>query len=387
MNRVETGLRPQGVALRFGIEPLRGKAGPGWSLRRRRCIPKRRATPWGRSPAFRFEISKIENGDRSPHVNNSGVLLVLLTLLLGSVAQAQQPAPLPPASMEGAAARETPSPAQEDSGFDVSDTNVGYIDNALPASQVIVRYDAGFTFAFPNRSEFFYARGGPGSQGSPFLERRIDYQHLSAYVETAWLPDLSTFVEVPIRWINPDINANEAGLSDINAGCKWAFYSTERGVASFQFRTYAPSGDSRKGLGTNHTSIEPALLLFAPINERLSLVGELRYWFPIGGSDFAGDLFRYGAGFRYDLIHTCSLRLAPVVELVGWTVLSGQQSRRLASGGVLQENARGTDILNAKLGVRLDLGDRTGLYAGYGRALTGETWYKDVARVELRWSY
>jgi hypothetical protein len=48
------GRRVRCATLRYGMkplrgkEPLRGKAVPGLSLRRRRCIPKRRATPWGR---------------------------------------------------------------------------------------------------------------------------------------------------------------------------------------------------------------------------------------------------------------------------------------------------------------------------------------------------
>ena len=56
------------------------------------------------------------------------------------------------------------------------------------------------------------------------------------------------------------------------------------------------------------------------------------------------------------------------------------------------ERARGDTIVNAKLGVRAGFGDRcdTGwlsrsdLYVGYGRALTGEVWYKDIVRAEFR---
>ena len=39
-------------------------------------------------------------------------------------------------------------------------------------------------------------------------------------------------------------------------------------------RAYLPSGDGSRGLGTDHASLEPALLLFRPITERLTLEAE-----------------------------------------------------------------------------------------------------------------
>jgi len=47
-------------------------------------------------------------------------------------------------------------------------------------------------------------------------------------------------------------------------------------------------------------------------------------------------------------------------------------------------DADGDTVVNVKAGVRVDLGEMGSLYAGYGRALTGEVLYKDVVRVELR---
>ena len=62
--------------------------------------------------------------------------------------------------------------------------------------------------------------------------------------------------------------------------------------------------------------------------------------------------------------------------------------------GVVQD-ANGDTIVNAKVGVRTMLGkpvgnglmNRADVYAGYGRALTGEVWYKDLMRFELRVRY
>ena len=37
--------------------------------------------------------------------------------------------------------------------------------------------------------------------------------------------------------------------------------------------------------------------------------------------------------------------------------------------------------------VRVGLGDSADIYVGYGRALTGEVWYKDLLRLEYRLTY
>jgi len=42
----------------------------------------------------------------------------------------------------------------------------------------------------------------------------------------------------------------------------------------------------------------------------------------------------------------------------------------------------GTNIVNIKIGARLDTGALGSIYAGYGHALTSARWYEDVVRVE-----
>ena len=96
-----------------------------------------------------------------------------------------------------------------------------------------------------------------------------------------------------------------------------------------------------------------------------------------------------GPALLYNRVKGCKFRAAPVVEFVGWTVLSGQEADG-ATGTI--ENARGDTIINAKLGVRFGFGEliqpggvsRTDFYVGYGRALTGDVWYRDLIRAEWR---
>src|SRR5262249_3699537 len=137
-------------------------------------------------------------------------------------------------------------------------------------------------------------------------------------------------------------------------------------------------------LGNNHVSLEPALLHYESLGERAALEGELRFWAPVGGTGFAGNIVRYGVGVHYDLAQTCQLKFTPVAELVGWTVLNGKESVVQAWGVPEVFQAAGDTIINAKLGVRVRFGDLADVYAGYGRPLTGDRWYENIWRVEFR---
>jgi hypothetical protein len=109
---------------------------------------------------------------------------------------------------------------------------------------------------------------------------------------------------------------------------------------------------------------------------------------PIGGTNFEGQVVRYGIGASYDVVQTSVWRLAPVVELVGWTVLNGKELNVSPVNNMVfsTDEAGGNTIVNAKLGLRWST-DHLSIYAGYGRALTGAVWYKDMLRVELKLMY
>jgi hypothetical protein len=277
-----------------------------------------------------------------------------------------------------------PLPAQGTTGFGSRDINNGYLDCAIPADLFQLRFDAANNDRRPNRAEFFYAQGSPRGPGLPLPETGVDFQDLAASLEVAVDPRLSAFVELPARFLNPEINANAAGLADMNAGFKWAFLYREDLVATFQLRAFCPTGDPRRGLGTGHVSLEPALLVYQPLTDRLSFEGELRYLVPVGGTDFAGDIVRYGIGFPWVLCRREAVQVVPVAELVGWTVLGGKETVVHPSGLASVQNAAGDTILNAKLGIHFKFAGSTDFYAGYGRPLTGERWYENIVRLEFR---
>jgi hypothetical protein len=287
---------------------------------------------------------------------------------------------------------------------------VGYIDNAIVGSEVRIRFDGAFNDAFPDRAEFVYAKCGcfrypppadPNAPGpGPGIPKNVNFQVLSFMGEYAVNRRFSAFVEIPFRWIQPQGVApgsptpapafpNGAGISDVQAGLKFAMLASSRHYLTAQLLSYFPSGDSRSGLGTNHYSVEPALLYYQRLSERFEIEGELGGWLPIGGSSgrgtgssqgFAGNLFFYGIGPSYRLINGERFRLAPVIELVGWSVTGGQQTGTPSS-------ASGINIVNLKIGARMGFGGHSSLYVGYGKALTSADWYDQIVRVEYRYSF
>ena len=279
------------------------------------------------------------------------------------------------------------APAQGSGDPTVSDSRDGYIDSAIPGNEFRLRFDASYDDNRPNRAEFFYPRPAPGGPGFLLPEKRVDFQDLSAYLEGGITGRLSGFVEVPWRFLNPEVNADHNGLGDVNAGFKYAFIRDSDLVATFQLRTWVPTGDPHLGLGNDHVSLEPALLVWKPIMGQFGLEGELRYWAPVGGTDFAGDIIRYGLGLHYDLPRVGGVQVSPTATFVGWTVLGGKEAVLRPSGLVTVDDAARETVVNFKIGVRV-WSERFGdVFVGYGRPLTGDRWYENTLRVEWRLAF
>jgi Putative MetA-pathway of phenol degradation len=295
----------------------------------------------------------------------------------------------------------------------IEDSMVGYVDNAIIGSQIRVRFDAGFNDEHPDRDEFFYAKCGcsRAARGTPFFDPQasgpgtgipeaINFQQLYFNVEYAPLLRFSVFSEVPIRWIQPQgfvpnlpftPFGNQGGLSDVMFGFKLAALASSQHYLTFQFRTYAPSGNSFEGLGTAHWSVEPSLLYYQRLNDRWAIEGQLSDWHPInsavgiptlGSGSFGGDIFTYGLGPSYRLYRGERLQITPVLEMFGWHVISGFQTER--PGG---SDASGLNIVNLKAGFRLGFGHRNSVYMGFGQTVTHDFWYKHIARVEYRFTF
>jgi len=310
-----------------------------------------------------------------------------------------------------------PSLARGETKRKIPGSMVGYIDNAIVQSQVRIRSDAGFHNNAPDRAEFFYAQcsciSGPGP--NPVVAD-LNFQQLYLRSEYAPRKRFSFFAEVPVRWIQPQLIVvpgtppltNEFGLSDLAAGFKLAAVASPNQYLTFQFQTYFPSGNASIGLGTNHYTVQPALLYYRALSERIALEGQIGDSHPIGGSScpqpcdtvataahlpnsqgFAGDVFFYGVGPSYVLYRRKTVRIAPVIELVGWAILGGFETNTVTATDSFQgaKGVAGANIVNLKGGMRTSLGANGSFYIGYGHQLTHWFWYKEIVRAEYRYTF
>ena len=326
----------------------------------------------------------------------------------------QQPAGQPQPAQTASASSDASRPRTEGS-------MIGYLEDATIGSQVRIRSEGGFDAQFPDRAEFFYAKCGcfksnlagsglpafdPKSPGpGPGVVTKLNFQQLYMQGEYAPHRRLSVFVEVPIRWIQPmgfvpgfGSFGNQGGLGDVTAGVKAAIIASRKQYLTVQLKSYFPSGDASKGLSTGHYSIEPSLLYYQALPNRMALESEIGIWAPIGGAagvasatnstpqGFAGNILFYGVGPSYQLVRREHFHFSPVVELVGWSVLGGFQTVWISATRTA-DLVGGTNIVNIKIGARTDIGGGNSFYIGYGRALTSAVWYSDLVRFEFRHAF
>ena len=304
-----------------------------------------------------------------------------------------------------------PAPPPRDAGIPRRrGSMVGYIEEAVVGSKVRVRFDTAQHDFEPDRAEFFYGKCGcyrdlpvssqaydPNAPGPrPGAAADVNFQQLYILGEYAVNQRVSAFGELPTRWLQPQSFTpgtggsfpDHRGIGDLRFGLKAALLSTPEQVVTIRAQFFSPTGDSGSGLGTNHWSLEPAVLYYQSLSDRVVVESQLGMWFPFGGSagvptlssdKFSGNVFFYGVGPSFEVYRGDRVRFAPIVELVGWHVLSGFQS--------VAEYASGTNIVNIKIGARTSWDRGNSFYIGYGHVLTDAGWYKDIVRLEYRYSF
>ncbi len=283
---------------------------------------------------------------------------------------------------------------------------VGYIEDSTIRTQIRFRFDAGFGIDVPDRAEFFYAKCGcysfvpppafdseaPGP--GPGIPTELNYREFYAFAERALGERYSVFGELPVRGISPQGFVptgladwgGSSGIGDLRFGGKASLFNDADRSVTAMVRVAVPSGNAGKGLGTNHASIEPAILFHSAIADRLGLEAQVGYRKPLGGSagvnsgdKFSGDILWWGIGPSFDVYDADGVRISPVVELVGWRVLGGFQTCANCDA-----DAGGTNIVNLKLGARATVRDRHSFYGGIGWHISDAWWYDKLLRFEYR---
>lgn len=343
------------------------------------------------------------------------VILTMLAICAPVAAYAQQDTRVPAeglvvATAQTAAASETSAvqAGNPSSGPRRRPSMVGYIENATIGSKVRIRFDSGTGVQAADRAEFFYAKCGcyrglpandpaydPDAPGpGPGVLTDANYTQFNINAEYALTGRFSLVADLPIRSLKPQAFVpgtgsfgNTSGLADVKGGVKLSLSSDSNSQITLQALASAPSGDAAKGLGTNHWSVEPAILYATTVGDLLGFEAQFGSVIPLDGSKgvptsspdkFSGSVIYYGFGPSLDIYSSGATRLAPVVELVGWHVVDGYSTS--------EGQAKGTDIVNLKLGARLAFGSGS-IYAGWGKALTDAAWYDELLRVEFRYGF
>lgn len=346
------------------------------------------------------------------------VLLTLVAICAPAAAWAQQGDTREPAeglivpTVQTAASSANAAAVQARSGSSgpsLRPSMAGFIENATIGSKLRVRFDSGTGLQGGDRAEFFYAKCGcyrslpttdaaydPDAPGpGPAKLTRANYTQFNVTTEYAVNGRFSLVADLPVRSLKPQAFApgtgtfgDSSGVGDVKGGVKLSMSSDSNSQITFQALASAPTGDAAMGLGTNHWTVEPAILYSTTAGDLLGFEVQFGSIIPLDGSKavptggpdkFSGSIIYYGFGPSLDIYSGGSTRLAPVVELVGWHVVDGYSTLEGAP-------AKGTDIINLKVGGRLAFGSGS-LYAGWGKALTDAAWYDELVRVEFRYGF
>jgi hypothetical protein len=265
-----------------------------------------------------------------------------------------------------------------------------FVEGARPVTQTRIRWDSGIDLIRPDIAEYFWARADGSGRGpkpaGPFLgETRLNYNDLSLYTEAA-TGKIGVIFEMPYRMIQPERDSSAGGFGDMNIGMKTLLFDCELLQISMIMRTYMPVGDTTKGLGTGHVSLEPSLVVGLCLREDSYFQGQVSEWIPLGGDPtYAGSIMHYHFSFNQVLYRVLpNVPLVGTAELNGWTFQNGDYTDPIQGG---LQRAEMTTYLSAGLGLRLFVCDSFDFGVGFATALTTGHFADQLYRTELRFRY
>jgi hypothetical protein len=271
-----------------------------------------------------------------------------------------------------------------------------FCDPTRPATSMRIRGDFAFDYTFPDKAEFFWPRADGHGKGpvAPITlangnhpgERVLNYHEGFLYTEGA-INRFGMFVELSYRHTEPELFDGASGFGDMNVGTKTLLLDCELIQFTFQLKTFIPTGNFNKGLGTGHVSLEPAFLTSLKLTPTTYLQNELAYWFPIGGNqDFEGPVFHYHLSLN-QLLWSCGhdIQLIGTAELNGWEIEGGAFTDPF-TGFELSAKDIGNTV-SAGPGLRVSICNKIDFGAAGYFTLTGEQMAKEFLRAEFRWRF
>ncbi|MCA9263597.1 MAG: transporter [Planctomycetales bacterium] len=255
------------------------------------------------------------------------------------------------------------------------------------------RFASAKRYQTPDRVEYFWGKSPDGrgpSNLTSSAEAFVDYQDLRIRTEIGG-SRMSVQTELPIRFLDPVINSNTAGLGDMSLATKTVLMGGDTWQLTQVFRNYFNTGAVSHGLGTGHVSMEPGFIVRYRPRPRLSLTGELKYWFPIGADPtHSGQILRYGLGASRVAFENDQFAWLPTLEVVAFSVMDGQKSVRDTTTGLpIVTDIDGETIVNiypgmwfvSEYGSKIDIGVSSGI------SVTGNRFYDSIFRLDVRYSY
>jgi hypothetical protein len=287
-----------------------------------------------------------------------------------------------------------------------------FVDSARPVTQTRIRWDYGENLIFPDRNEYFWARAGSNQgnagggvngvvqqvrqsakiQGPDKVPLSVDYHEVSIYNEVG-NNGFSAFGDFSFRGQAVD-NADGTkfstfGFGDLMIGTKSLFLDCELLQMAFQFKTFIPTGNFSKGLGTAHVSLEPSLLVTLRLSPVTYFQGQLSQWIPIAGNqDQAGALIHCHVAFNHLLYKSSKCQLISTAEFNTWKFQDGLYTQGvLGTNTALGVPSSGDTYASAGPGLRLQFCDNIDFGVGTAFALTSQHWAQQVVRTEFRLRY
>lgn len=262
-----------------------------------------------------------------------------------------------------------------------------HVQTTQPGNQLTLAVNIVNGFRSPNRSEFLWA-AAPRGPSAP--ETGVDYQEFRIRSELAPNSKFSIATDIPIRAIDPNVNPNHAGLSDMTLTTKTVLLTGTTWQLTQVLNTFLNTGGPSLGLGTGHTSMEPGILARYKWSDRSYLHAEMKYLVPIAGTPgFAGELFTTGFAWSWVGYDTDDLAIVHSVETVYRSFQNG------ASGGPPPApvvRVDGDDVVNLFYGIRTiqDAGSDLGLLEygfNFGFAASQDRMFRDQLGFDVRFSW
>ena len=248
------------------------------------------------------------------------------------------------------------------------------IDITQPFGNFLFRFDAAYNLTKPDRAEFFWSQPGVGP---PAPENSVDFQEMHFRWEAGG-DVFSLATDVPIRFLDPEINDDTGGVGDIQLVQKTLMMDGHRWQMTQLLRTIFNSGNARKGLGSGHISMEPGMLCRYEWSELTYVHGQVKLLFPLGADPmYSGPVLTYGIGVSHLYYETDTIAYIPTLEFVHMVILDGQV---LPPGGGPPVDVEGDNILYLAPGLRMAIdtgGDLNVVELGFSSniSISSNGWY------------